>query len=107
MEIAEFFVSPTRSGRGGRRFKSCHSDQSNQQLAALGFSNNQLWRQLRGQKPLAFVLRGHSNVVWPIAPLRFSRRILWLGSKLRIALSANWAEVHASSRVAVFSWAEG
>jgi hypothetical protein len=26
-EIVEFFRSLTRSGRGGRRFKSCHSDQ--------------------------------------------------------------------------------
>jgi hypothetical protein len=57
-----------RSGRGGRRFKSCHSDQSHQQLAALGFSNNQLRGQLWGQKPLAPKVRGRSDVAWPIAP---------------------------------------
>ena len=52
------------SGRGGRRFKSCHSDQSNQCLAALGFSNS----RLRGQKPLAPMMRGRSDVAGPIAP---------------------------------------
>jgi len=38
MEIVELYRSAPRSGRGGRRFKSCHSDQTLTTSMAYGAS---------------------------------------------------------------------
>jgi hypothetical protein len=84
MEIAELYGSAPRSGRGGRRFKSCHSDQLLTTSMAYGASYGErnptasllgaLITVLRSPRSIACILEGRRRAMRDIHKLYKEQR---------------------------------